>query len=185
MKAKVNKVTIEVLQGDLFAQDVDAIVISSDVSLTPSDELLAKAGEAIQQEITAAGSGDVGSAIITGAGSLTYAKHVIHAVGPRWGEGSERGKLGNATWKCLELAEDHHLKSIALPAISVGAMGYPVENCARIMIEKVIDFTFENLKHLRTVMFCLKDDNITTIFKEEFQRQLDALQRSGEGKVRV
>ncbi|MEO8397269.1 MAG: macro domain-containing protein, partial [Chloroflexota bacterium] len=119
---------------------------------------------------------------MTSAGNLK-AEKIIHAVGPRWGEGSERGKLGNVTWECLHLAESNDLKSIAIPAISAGALGYPLENCATTMLSQIIDFTFEDLKHLRTIILCLPDELAFDAFKREFDQQLEELRQSGTATV--
>ncbi len=121
---------------------------------------------------------------MTGPGNLAVDK-IIHAVGPRWGEGSERGKLANVTLECLRLAENNRLKSIALPPISTGALGYPLENCAKTMLTQIVDFTFENLKHLRQVTICMDTVHAFAAFQQEFQQQLQELKETGEGKVKV
>jgi len=185
MKAKVNKVTIEIIQGDIFALEVDGIIISSTPSLTLPQEILDYVGEGVQSEATQIGTCDVGSAVVTSAGNISHANKLIHTVGPRWGEGSERGKLSNAAWRALLLAEETELKSIAIPPISVGALGYPVEGAARAILEKVIDVTFETLKHLRHITICVSTQVAFEAFVEEFKRQLENLKESGEGKVRV
>lgn len=184
MKAKVNKVTIQVVQGDILSLPVAAIVNDTDTDLEMSPRLLGKVGAAIQRELALIGYCEVGSAVITSAGNLGFEK-IIHAVGPRWGEGSERGKLSNAVFECLRLAETHKLKSIAFPAISVGANGYPLENCAKTMLTQIIDYTFEDLKYLRTIIICLNDELALEAFKREFQHQLEELKQDGEAKVQV
>lgn len=185
MKAKVNRVTIELVVDNILLQPVDVIVTVTDPNLHVAPELASATGPSVQQQATAIGWCDVGSAVATGAGNLPEVKKIIHAVGPRWGEGSERGKLANATWASLNLAEALEMKSIALPAISVGTLGYPVEGCAQIMIERAIDFTFETLKHLRQVIFCLSNTAIYEVFLEEFNRQIEDLRSTGEGRVRA
>lgn len=186
MKAKVNKVTIQIHQGDVLSSEASAVVFQTNRDLALSDALLAKAGPNILRETTVIGWCDVGSAVITGKGDLPAPiEKVIHVVGPRWGEGSERGKLAGATFECLRLAEVNHQKALALPAISVGTLGYPVENCAKTMIAQVIDYTFEELKFLNKVMFCLDDTIPFDIFKRELSQQLNDLKASGEGKVQV
>ncbi|MEQ8673416.1 MAG: macro domain-containing protein [Aggregatilineales bacterium] len=185
MKAKVNKVSIEVIQGNQLALTTDAIVIPANTTLDLSDEMIALVGESVQHECRQIGWCDVGSAVITTAGNLQNATKLIHTVGPHWGEGAERGKLANATWRCLELAEENQIASLSFPAISVGTLGYPVENCARTMLEKIIDFTFEPLKSVRHVTLCFSEKVTFDIFEEEFNRQLENLKESGEGKVRV
>jgi O-acetyl-ADP-ribose deacetylase (regulator of RNase III) len=70
-----------------------------------------------------------------------------------------------------------------MPAISTGAFGYPLENCATTMLTQIIDFTFEDLKHLRTIILCLPDELTFEAFKHEFEQQLEALRESGEAQV--
>lgn len=185
MKAKVNKVTIQVTQGDILNTPVASIVTVTDPNLTVDATLLAKAGSNVQSQTQQIAWADVGSAVITTAGNLKHVDHIIHAVGPRWSDDSARAKLALVTWQCLLLAEDNALKSIALPAISTGALGYPLEGCAKVMIEQIIDFTFEKLKSLRTIILCVDSLNALKIFEAELTRQLEDLKETGEGQVRA
>ncbi len=184
MKAKVNKLTIQIVQADILSLPVNGIVTATDPNLTLSPELAPRVGADVQRERREIGWVDIGSAAITSAGNLPFEK-IIHAVGPRWGEGSERGKLANVTLHALQLAENNQLKSIAIPAISTGALGYPLENCAKTMLTQIVDFTFEDLKHLRTIIVCVDTPLAFEIFKAEFDRQLQELKESGDGKVKV
>ena len=182
MKAKVNKVTIHLTRDAVFATDAAALVNATDASLSLSPELIEKAGVEVARECALIGWCEVGTAAITGAGTLA-AKKLIHAVGPRWGEGSERGKLASVTWDCLRLAEANRLRSVALPAISTGTLGYPVENCATTMLGQIVNFSFEDLKHLRRVILCLPDELTFEAFRREFERQLADLRQSGAATV--
>jgi O-acetyl-ADP-ribose deacetylase (regulator of RNase III) len=184
MKAKVNKVTIQLVQGDLFALPVGGIVHPTDTNLYVSPELIARTGPSVAHACAAIGWCDVGSAVVTDAGSLPVEK-LIHVVAPRWGEGSERGKLASITLESLRIAEQNRLKSVALPAISVGVLGYPVENCAATMLMQIIDFTFEDPKYLRTILLCLSDAAVYDVFKHEFATQLRELKEAGDGEVKV
>lgn len=184
MKAKINKVTIQIVQAEILSLSVNGVVTATDTNLSLSPALASKAGIDVQREVREIGWVDIGSAAITSAGNLPFEK-IIHAVGPRWGEGSERAKLANATLQSLRLAETNQLKSIAIPAISTGALGYPLENCAKTMLTQIVDFTFEDLKYLRTVIVCLDTPLAFDVFKAEFDRQLQELKESGDGKVKV
>ena len=184
MKAKVNKVTIQVIHDDILSLVVAGVVHPTDTNLHVSPSLATKAGPTLQQACNDIGWCDVGSAVITDAGELAVEK-IIHAVGPRWGEGSERGKLANVTLQCLRLAEQYRLKSIAIPSISTGILGYPVENCAKTMLAQIIDFTFDAPRYLRTIIVCLDDPAVYQIFKAEFLEQLEDLKETGEGEVTV
>jgi len=185
MKAKVNRVTIELVQGSTLTQAADAITVVTDTNLSVSPQLAAAAGPSVARQTAAIGWSAAGTTVATDAGDLVGIRKILHTVGPHWGQGSERAKLGNATWSSLQLAESLEAKSVALPAISVGTLGYPVEACAQIMIERTIDIAFEPLKHLRTVFICLENLTIYEVFLQEFQRQIEDLRATGEGKVRA
>jgi O-acetyl-ADP-ribose deacetylase (regulator of RNase III) len=186
MKAKVNKVNIQLTQEDILSLPVAAIVTVTDPNLHVDPALLAKTGPTVQVQAEAIRWSDVGTAIVTDAGLLKNTVKIIHAVGPRWGDDSARAKLALVTWQCLELAEEHGLKSVALPPISTGALGYPLENCALTMLEQIIDFTFEKLRFLRSIVLCVGDaPNAMSIFETEFTRLLEELRETGEGQVHV
>ncbi|MFC1959424.1 macro domain-containing protein [Chloroflexota bacterium] len=179
MDAEINGMVIRIVQGDITDLAVDAIVNAANSQLLlgsgVAGAIRTKGGPTIQQECLKFGWCDVGDAAITQAGQLP-AKHVIHAVGPRIGEGSEPGKLASATRASLTLAEEHKLTSIAMPAISTGAFGFPLEACAQIMLRVAIDITFEEFQHLQTILFCLYDKHAFEIFTAEFERQLAELE---------
>jgi len=185
MKAKVNKVTIDVVEAEILNLPVDATIIVTDPNVSVSDSLAAAVGETVRTEVAKIGWVEVGSAVLAGSGDLTNTENLIFCVGPRWGEGAERGKLANAVWSCMNLAEDNQLASIAMPPISVGTLGYPVEAAAQIVIERIIDFTFEPIKFVKKVTICLPNTPTFDIFHEEFKRQIENLRATGEGKVRV
>lgn len=184
MKVKVNKVTIQVIQDDILSLGLNSFVHSTDPNLHLSPALLIKAGLSVQETCNNIGWCDIGDAVITDAGDLSFEK-IIHVVGPRWGEGSERGKLANATLACLRLAEENRLRSIAFPAISTGVLGYPLENCAHTMITQIIDFTFDNPRFLKLIVLCLDNTTAFTIFKNELQEQIEDLKKAGDGEVSV
>jgi len=184
MKAKVNKVTIHIAQDDILALPVAGLVNVTDTNLYVDPALASRAGPTLLSACKALGWCEVGSAVVTDAGDMQVEK-IIHAVGPRWGEGSERGKLANATLQCLRLAEQYRLKSIAIPAISTGVLGYPVENCAKTMLGQIIDFTFDSPRYLRVITVCLDNPVVYEIFKAEFVEQIRDLKETGQGEVTV
>lgn len=176
MQTVLNGISIELVQGDITEQDMDAIVNAANSQLIlgagVAGAIRRKGGPSIQEECLAIGYCEVGDAVITGGGDLK-ARHVIHAVGPRMGEGSEAGKLANAVRASLALAEQHGLQSIALPAISTGVFGYPLEGCADVMLRVIIDHTFEDLQHLARIVICLYDERAFSVFAREFQAKLN------------
>jgi O-acetyl-ADP-ribose deacetylase (regulator of RNase III) len=185
MKAAVNQITIQLLETDIFGLTVEGLVVTTDASLSISDHLKSLAGTKIVGELEKFDGCGVGEAVLTEAGDLVNISKVIHTVAPRWGEGSERGKLESSIWNCLVLAETNKLRSIALPPISVGALGFPVESCARIMISRIIDYTFEDIKSIKEIIIYLSDKSSFEVFQAEFQNQIWQLGQAGDAKVRV
>ena len=179
MKVVINDVTVELVLGDITELDTDAIVNAANSQLIlgagVAGAIRRKGGPSIQEECLAIGHCEVGDAVITGGGTLK-ARHVIHAVGPRMGEGSEAGKLANAVRASLTLAEHGGLHDIALPAISTGVFGYPLESCADVMLRVIVDYTFEDLVNLRHIIVCLYDERAFSVFEIELQKKLAKLQ---------
>ena len=133
-------------------------------------QLLRKGGQIIQEESNKIGYAPVGSAVITGAGKLP-AKFVIHAVGPRMGEGDENNKLKNAVLSSLRLASEKGLKSISLPAISSGIFGFPRDRCAEILVKEAVNCIKKNPESsLELIEFCVYDDLTMGYFKREFDK---------------
>jgi O-acetyl-ADP-ribose deacetylase (regulator of RNase III) len=172
---RINKCKIQLVDGDITDLNVDAIVNAANAQLIlgggVAGAIRKKGGPLIQDECNRAGGTYVGGAVITGAGNLK-SKYVIHAVGPRMGEGKEDLKLENATQNTLQLAVDYGLKSIAFPAISTGIFGFPIERCADIMIRTTLNFLKLNNTPAR-VIFCLWGDENYKIFKKTIQKFVD------------
>lgn len=168
----LDKTTLELVQGDITDLDVDVIVNAANQHLQlgagVAGAIRAKGGPSIQEECNRIGGTPVGTAVMTGAGHLR-AKQVIHAVGPQMGEGDEDKKLASAVRAALALADRHGMKSIALPAISTGIFGFPLDRAARIMLTEVQRFLQGGTK-LDRVVLCLYDDEAFGIFKRELRR---------------
>jgi O-acetyl-ADP-ribose deacetylase (regulator of RNase III) len=157
MKIQIEDTMLSLVQGDITEQATDAIVNPANEALVlgggVAGAIRAKGGPAIQKECDAIGGTHVGGAVITTGGKLK-ARHVIHAVGPRMGEGDEDRKLRDATRNSLMLADQHKLKSLSFPAISTGIFGYPIDRCAKIMLQTTIDY-LRGKTQLQEVVFCL------------------------------
>jgi O-acetyl-ADP-ribose deacetylase (regulator of RNase III) len=168
MKKDVGKATVEVSQCDITEIDTDAIVNAANAQLIlgagVAGAIKAKGGPEIQEECNAIGGTSVGGAVITTGGNLN-AKFVVHAVGPKMGEGDEDAKLRNATLNSLKVAEENNLKSITFPAISTGIYGFPKERCAEIMLRTVIDY-LKGDTQMRRVVFCLHGEASFNIFSD-------------------
>ena len=172
MMLRVGRSIIELVKGDITELEVDAIVNAANSRLKMgggvAGAILRKGGWSIQEECDKIGYCPVGGAVITGAGRLK-ARYVIHAVGPRMGEGDEDRKLRDATLNSLKLAEEHGVRSIAFPAISTGIFGFPKDRCAKIMLRTAVDYLKAG-SSIERVVFCLYDDETYQIFAEELNR---------------
>lgn len=162
MQIDINGRTLEMVEGDITQQEVDAIANAANSRLAGGggvDGAIHRAGgPAIMQETRERypQGCPTGSAVISGAGKLP-ARHVIHAVGPVYREGQqgEAELLASAYRKSLELARDHDCQSVALPSLSTGAYGYPMEAAACVALQTARDFLAENERPelVRLVLF--------------------------------
>jgi O-acetyl-ADP-ribose deacetylase (regulator of RNase III) len=171
---KIADKTLRLVMGDITGRDVDAIVNAANSHLQHgggvAGAIVRKGGQVIQDESDKIGFVPVGNAAITTAGRLP-SKFVIHAVGPRMGEGDEDSKLKNAVINTLKLASDKGLKSVSMPAISSGIFGFPKDRCAEILVGESKRFLEENSgSSLETVEFCIFDDLTLSHFKREFDK---------------
>ncbi|MFX1379526.1 MAG: macro domain-containing protein [Promethearchaeota archaeon] len=166
---KINNSLINLVQGDITELDTDAIVNAANAQLIlgggVAGAINRKGGPKIQQECYKIGGTFVGGAVITTGGNLK-ARYVIHAVGPRMGEGNEDLKLKNATINSLKLMDENKLKTIAFPAISTGIFGYPINRCAQIMIRTTKEYLLGNTQ-IEKVIFCLFTASDYEVFEKE------------------
>jgi O-acetyl-ADP-ribose deacetylase (regulator of RNase III) len=198
MKVNIKNRILELVEGDITEMQTDAIVNAANAQLIlgggVAGAIRKKGGPEIQQECNkiaraaqraysaeaAAKAGSaasqsssgtfVGGAVITTGGNLK-AKYVIHAVGPRMGEGNEDEKLKNATLNSLKLADNYKLKSISFPAISAGIFGFPIQRCAEIMLKTTIDYLKE-YTCLEKVVFCLFGQDSYRVFEKQLTQEI-------------
>ena len=154
---------IELVQGDITQQQIDAIVNAANSRLGGGggvDGAIHRAGGPSLMRETRDLYPDgcpTGSAVATTAGNL-QAQFVFHAVGPVWrgGQHGEPELLASAFRRCLTLADENNCRSIAFPAISTGVYGYPVDLAAEASIGVVRDFLIDK-ETPKTVKFVLFD----------------------------
>lgn len=130
---------IRIVEGDLTAQEVDAIVNAANSALVlgagVAGAIRARGGPTIQAECDAIGPIEVGGAAITGAGALP-ARHVIHAATMAPGGSASEESVRAAMRSALALAAERGLRRIAVPALGAGIAGFPMQRCAEILIEE-------------------------------------------------
>jgi len=171
MHASIANCRLELQIGDITLQEVDAIVNAANQHLA--------GGGGVDGAIHRRGGPEIiadtnrryphgcatGDAVISVAGNLA-AQYVIHAVGPRW-SGGHRGEaelLQSAYRRSLQLAIDHQCRSIALPALSTGAYGYPLISASQVALSTTIELLQNQPATLKRVNFVLFSDDAFQVF---------------------
>lgn len=181
MQATINETTIELVEGDITKLETDAIVNAANERLAHGGgvaAVIARAGgPVIQKEsnqwVRENGRVETGSAAITSGGDLK-ADYVIHAVGPVYKSMSPSKAadlLASAVTSALRMADEHDLQSIALPAISTGIFGYPMEEAAEVMLKAAMAYA-EAETGLRRIVFCLYGQSAFKAFARALEAQL-------------
>jgi len=159
---------ITIIKGDITKIAIDAIVNAANTSLlggggvdgaihrAGGPEILADCRKIIARQ----GGCAVGEAVITSAGKLP-SKYVIHTVGPVWngGKHNEEKLLANCYTNSLQLAADHHCKSVAFPNISTGIYRFPKALAASLALTATIDFLGKTTAIEKIVFVCFDEEN--------------------------
>ena len=167
--------TLRLVKGDITKTNVDVIVNAANSYLKHhaglARHIVQTGGYSIQKESNRNGFVPVGNSVMTTSGRLPF-KAIIHAVGPRWGEGDEDSKLKNAVRSSLALVSQKGYRSVSIPAISAGIFGFPKDRCAEILVSESRKFINENPQStVETIEFCIHEDD--TLF--EFTKQFESL----------
>ena len=164
MAFQANGIAIELVQGDITAQsDIDAIVNAANAELRMGGGVAGAihraAGQELEDETRPLAPINPGEAVMTSAPNLPN-RHIIHCLGPVYGMDEPSATLlASCYQRALELAEGADLESLAFPAISTGAFGFPMEQAAEVASRTVLARTgdLKSVRHLRWVLFSDED----------------------------
>lgn len=170
---RINKSLVRLVKSDITNLDVDAFVFYAQPDLALGSgfgtAISVRGGPSIQKELEESGPVAVGEAVLSGAGNLK-AKHIIHAVGPRFQEKDTETKLRMTIHNSLRLAEENEIRRIAFPAMGAGYCGIAPDLCARVMLE-IIGSHLKGESGIEELVICVLD----TRQYESFQARLAAL----------
>ncbi|MCW9707102.1 macro domain-containing protein [Fodinibius salsisoli] len=158
-KVTINDVTLELSKGDIASQsDIEAVVNAANAQLRTGGGVAGAihraAGPGLTEETRSMAPIKPGEAVISGGRNLPN-KYVIHCLGPVYGRDKPEDKLLAFCYKnALKVAEEHKIKSIAFPAISTGAFGYPPTDAAEVAI-KTIRTIIPKLQSVHLIRFVL------------------------------
>ncbi|MBI4483801.1 MAG: macro domain-containing protein [Acidobacteria bacterium] len=166
--------TLELWKGDITELEVDAIVNAANNHLRMgagvAGAIKKKGGRQIESEAVAKGPIRIGGAVETGAGNLK-ARYVIHGAVMGLDFQTDARKISDATVSSLEVAERLGLRSVAFPAFGTGVGGFPLERCAELMLNIVVDRFLNRPGSLQRVIFALWDEEGFLAFQKVLQEQ--------------
>ena len=167
-------IKIEVYKGDITQLEVDALVNAANNRLWMgggvAGALKRAGGEEIEAEAVKKGPIPIGEAVVTGAGKLK-AKYIIHAAVMGQDLKTDAEKIRQATRNSLLRGDELGIKSIAFPALGTGVGGFRLDECARLMISQVRQYSARKIG-LERVVFVLYDEPAYQAFKQELDTQL-------------
>jgi O-acetyl-ADP-ribose deacetylase len=147
---------LEVFDGDIATLDVDAIANAANDRLWMgagvAGAIKRAGGEEIEREAVALGPIPLGEAVATGAGRL-HARHVIHGAVMGQDLTTNAGLVARTTRSCLEVADELGARSLALPAFGTGVGGFPLDECARVMVAEALAFQPQMLERVVFAVF--------------------------------
>ena len=177
IEREINEVTVQLLQGDIASQtDISAIVNAANARLQTGGGVAGAihraAGLRLTEEAAPLAPIEPGESVITGAHDLPN-EYVIHTLGPIYGsDRPEAELLANCYRNSLKVAEENRVTSIAFPAISTGAFGYPMEEATELALRTALEAT-PNLEHVKLIRFVLFGERELQVYEHKLSQLLE------------
>lgn len=166
---------IIIQRGDITGVDADAVVNAANTDLVlgsgVAGAIRRKGGPGIQNECDGKSPVPLGEAAITGGGDL-MARYVIHAAAMHLGGSVSAESLFDATINSLKRAGEAGIKTMAFPAIGTGVGGFPIGECAEVMLDAIITHAAEYAPNLEKVYFVLFDEEVERVFRAALEERL-------------
>jgi O-acetyl-ADP-ribose deacetylase (regulator of RNase III) len=167
-------IEIELYRGDITRLELDALVNAANnylwMGAGVAGAIKRAGGREIEAEAVSKGPIPVGQAVFTGAGRLK-ARYIIHAAVMGQDLATNAEKIRQATRNSLLKADELGIKSLAFPALGTGVGGFPIKECAQIMIAEVLKYSAEKTG-LKKVVFALFDEQSYMVFRRELDKQI-------------
>lgn len=177
MVKTVHGVNVECVRGDITEQpDMQAVVNAANAQLEPGGGVAGAiheaAGDALEKACEPLAPIQPTEAVLTDAFNLPN-DYVIHCLGPVYGINRPEDLLLRKCYdRILDVAEEHKMESIALPALSTGAFRYPMKEAADVALKAVMD-RLCSLSHVKRIRFVLHDENALKIHQETLKRMTE------------
>lgn len=174
MEKRISGITIECIKGDIASQpDIAAIVNAANAQLKMGGGVAGAihraAGPGLEKECRPLAPIKPGEAVITGGHKLPN-RYVIHCLGPIYGvDKPEDELLANCYRNALRLAEEYRIDSIAFPAISTGAFGYPIEEATEVTFRTIMEI-LPRLQYVKKIRFVLHSNRDLEIYEKTLSR---------------
>ncbi|TKJ37279.1 O-acetyl-ADP-ribose deacetylase [candidate division LCP-89 bacterium B3_LCP] len=168
---QINQCQVRLEIGDITDFEVEVFVFYArkDLKLGTGfgNAITMRGGPSIQKELDEFGTAEVANVFITEAGNMK-AKHIIHAVGPKFQEPDIEEKLASTVTNALKKATEKGFKQIAFPAMGAGFYGIPLPDCARIMFENIGNY-LQNSSDFKEIVVRVLDNREYQPFLTEFE----------------
>ncbi len=172
-EVKINKKVLRLERGDVTDQEVDAFVFYADPSLSLGSgygtAITMRGGPSIQEELNKLAPIKTGEAVVTEAGEMK-AKHIIHAVGPRFQEEDEETKLRNTMLAALKRAEEKKIEQLAFPTMGTGFYGISLDLSAKVMMETIKAHLNNGQSSIKEVIIYYMDSRELPAFDSQLQK---------------